>query len=148
MQRFYQEIPLRLQFVPSTLEQKEHLTKAIGKIWDLKIANEFPTLGWITMQDAFTQMQARFEGLDISLKEVLRALKLLFVAGVTPLTFNRLKGVLEVICKRNYQDINLNNSLELLAGQDFIEKPGTQDPVRPEPAYLKYCVSYIQLQFF
>jgi len=113
---------------------------------DLTQVNDFPTPGWITMNDAFRQMELRFSEINPYFRDTLRAMKLLIFAGILPLTQDRIQFVLEGIFHSISGDHNIRTTLEHLADQDYIAKPGAQDPIQPEYAYLLYCVHYVQGQ--
>jgi tetratricopeptide (TPR) repeat protein len=146
VRRFYESIPWKLFLLPLTAEEKGQLARSVGKDWDLTNSDHFPTPGSITMEGPLEAMRVRFRDLDFEpeQRDTLRALKLLDAGGVHPLTHERLSGVLERVFHRRSSLSSLGDRLEGLANRAFLRRPGRQDPVRPEPAYLWHVVTYTE----
>jgi hypothetical protein len=144
--RFYRDmIPLKLKLCPLTAQQKEELARSIGvERWDPQQSEWFPTPGSITMDESMKAMRQRFEhALSPEQQDTLRALQLLAFAGVQPFDHRRLRAVLEHERLFDRRGLHLRDCLTALTQQAFILDPAFQDPVRPEPAYLRDTVTYI-----
>lgn len=140
LDRFYEEIGLKLQLVPLTSQEKERLAHDIGQPWVPGTADLFPTPGSITMAEPLVAMRQRFERLLPEHQDTLQALQLCLAAGVWPFTHRRLKAILGQLFHRPH--LHLGDSLDLLRRQAFLLGPSRQDPIVPEVAYLVYAVSY------
>ena len=141
LRRFYEGIPLKLRLLCTTAEDKERLARSIGRNWDRRTSDLFPTLGSITMAKPLEAMRQRFQALPAEQKDTLRALKLLGAAGILPFTHARLQTVLESLFQRR---LHLGDCLESLTGHAFLRRPARQDPLQPEPAYLLDAVEYTE----
>jgi hypothetical protein len=73
---------------------------------------------------------------------VLRSLKLLAYAGVQPFTHQRIRATVEGLFSR--RDLHLRDCMDVLGEQAFVRRPAPKDPVRPEPAYLRDAVAYVE----
>ena len=139
LRRFYDEIPLKLALLPQSSEEKGVLAKSAGRVnWDEMAADDYPTPGAIVMEDALVFMRGRFDDLPGDRRDVLRAIKLLTEAGVLPLLHRRVRAAAEAVLKRSVP--HLADCLEDLADEAFLHQPGDQDPIVPEPAYLRDSV--------
>jgi tetratricopeptide (TPR) repeat protein len=140
---FYEDIRFKLGLVAATAEDKGQLAESIDEHLDPKESENYPTLGSITMEEPMEAMKLRFKNLlheDSEQAYILRGLKLLAAGGILPLTQDRLQAVLEHIF--GTPTFHLDHRLELLAQQSFL-RSGSQDPIQPEHAYLRYVVTYI-----
>ena len=144
--RFYRErIYSEFELLPLSAGQKEQLAHSIGEEWDQEQSEWYPTPGAITTEEPTRAMRQRFEhALNPEQKDVLRALLLLAFAGVQPYTHSRLSAILADERLFDRTDLHLRDCLTFLAEQAFISRPGPQDPVYPESAYLRDTVSYIE----
>lgn len=143
--RLFDGISLMLWLVAPTAHQKRQLAESIwDKPWDPERSDDYPTLGSIAMAEAMATMRRRFNVLLHEHREqahTLRALKLLVHAGVLPYTHERLRAVLKHEQLFRRRDPPLHQTLENLAGQAFL-RSGSQEPIQPESAYLRYVVTY------
>ncbi|MCH7878199.1 MAG: hypothetical protein IH914_02670 [candidate division Zixibacteria bacterium] len=89
--------------------------------------------GHVTMKDALESMKIKFSKLDDGPKICLAALQLL-VAGVVPLTFNRVTAVMQKVFNRSKVD-SLPEILQVLHDKSFINSED-RDPITPDMAYL------------
>lgn len=141
--RFYEEIPLKLILEPLSAAEKGELARSIGKSWDPLQSDLYPTPGSIAMEDSVSVMRNRFEHtLSSDQKYALRALLLLASAGV-PFTQLRLRLIMEHPNLFRRKNVHIQDCLEALTDQAFLQLPALQDPIRPEPAYLLNAVSYV-----
>jgi tetratricopeptide (TPR) repeat protein len=144
LRRFYEQMfpeDLTLRFLPPTADEKAQLARGIGKAWSVAQSPSFPTLGSITMKEYMEAMRLRFqEDLDPQHRAVLMALKLLDCGGV-PATHPRLNAVLSHIFSSSPSP--LWACLDTLAAYAFLRRPAHQDPLQPEPAYLRDAVAYL-----
>ena len=143
LSRLYENIPHQLALIPATAVEKGDLARGIQKPgWDPDAAEHYPTLGWVTMSQAFTIMKERFWTLSSDQQRVLRALRLLDVAGILPFTHQRVQAACEHVLGTPIP--RLNDCLDVLTDRAFLRRPPDQDPVQPEPAYITLCVPYVE----
>jgi tetratricopeptide (TPR) repeat protein len=142
LHRLFENIHLKLALLPLTTDEKGQLAHGIDMAWDSNLSGLFPTPGAITMAEPLTAMRQRFQDLPPEQKDILRALRLLVTAGILPLTHHRLLATSKHIFKR--QLAHLGDLLDVLVEQAFLLRPARQDPVRPEPAYLLWTVTYTE----
>lgn len=135
-----------LSLTPITEDEKREIADNSGLSLDANRVQNAPTPGWIVMYEARLTMEGRLKGLTPDAKDTLHALKLLRSAGVGPPTHQRVRNVLETIFLNH--DIRLPVALKELAENAFIQFPATQDPMRPQEAYLRYVVSYVEGKHF
>jgi len=144
--RLYEEIPLKLKLAPPTADERGHFARSIGRNWDQRGADQYPTLGSIAMERPMEAMSLRFSNLlreRPDYADALRALKLLTAASVRPLTRRRLEAVLGSVFGRT--EIHLTDCIRALADQSFLREDGSADGVvLPEPAYLRDAVTYTE----
>jgi len=138
---FYDKIPLKLFLVEASAEDKRRLAESVGRGRDAHSWEEFPSLGQIVMEAPMRDMRTRFERLSYEQQDILRGLKLVADAGIPTLTRDRLKAVLENESPFDRQGIHLGDQLRLLVEQSFLQSV-SRDRVQPEPAYLRYVVTY------
>ncbi len=138
----YQKMRLLLSLLPPTQEQKAALVRSLGHQWHAEMAEDFPTLGSIVMEEPLRAMQDRFGALARECRDVLRALKLLASAGVLPFTHARVVATVAYVFRRDAT--RLGDWLDDLAAAAFLARPARQDPIDPEPAYLLGAVQYIE----
>jgi tetratricopeptide (TPR) repeat protein len=136
-----------LWLVSATPKRKRQLAESNrNEPLDPDSSDDYPTLGSIAMETQMNAMRTRFNILSYSHPEqadVLRGLKLLDCAGL-PLTHELLRAVLRHEKLFQYRDPHfLPQSLGALADQEGFLRRGGTDPVRPEPAYLRDCVTYL-----
>jgi DNA-binding HxlR family transcriptional regulator len=139
VKRFYDDIRQKLSLLPPTTHQKGELAESIGMAWEPMESEQYPTLGSITMEEPMTYMRERFRDPPPEQRDALRALKLLHDAGILPLRQERLRAVMARIFQRIPP--HLGDCLHALAEKAFL-RPGNQEPVQPEPAYLSGVVTY------
>jgi tetratricopeptide (TPR) repeat protein len=143
MRRFFEEIPLKLGLVGITVEQKAQLAAAVGDdSWTSAGSDLFPTPGTIAMASALESMRARFRAIPPEHKDLLRAVRLLDVGGVLPYTQSRVKTIWESVFQR--VGSHLGDCVDRLADESFLRRPARQNPVQPEPAYLKFATTYTE----
>lgn len=131
--RFYEDIDLKLVLEPPTENEKSDLALGIGVSWNRDSSDLFPTLGAIVMGPPLQAMRRRYRALSSDGQRVLRAIKLLAYGGIIPITINRVQAVAD---GQTSSSVDLNSALNNLADEAFIRRPGDQDSIRPEPAYL------------
>jgi tetratricopeptide (TPR) repeat protein len=142
LRRFYDGITYKLSLEAVTDDQKNELAESIGKHdWDPAKANEYPTLGWVTMREALAYMAARFWTLSGEQQATLRALRLLSEAGIRPFTHARVHSIVERVFNRTVT--NFNDVLQVLHQRDFIRSAEWQNPIDPQPAYVAHAVTYV-----
>lgn len=142
LKRFYDDIPRKMALLPPTLENKKRIAERIGRKWNHSQGEQYPNPGSIVMAEPMRYMKERFQDLSLrhpEQRDVLRALKLLDHAGILPLTHIRTCAVLEHIFHRN--PTHLGDCLDALSDKAFL-RPGSLDPIQPEPAYLVNVVTY------
>lgn len=142
--RFYGEhIPLKLELRRLRAEEKVHLARSVGKDLSVERSSWYPTPGSIAMEESTEAMRRRFKhALTPEQRDVLRSLKLLAYAGVQPFTHQRIRTTAEGLFSR--RDLHLRNSLDVLGEQALVHRPAPKDLVRPEPAYLRDAVAYVE----
>lgn len=139
LRRFFDQIQLKLSFLPQTPEEKSRLAASAGRAeWEPATADDYPTPGTIVMEDALVFMRQRYETLPGERRDTLRAIKLLTEAGVLPLHHERIAMTLKSVFRRS--EFHLGDCLTGLADDGFLRRPGDQDPVLPESAYLEDVV--------
>jgi tetratricopeptide (TPR) repeat protein len=141
LRRFYEDIPLKLGLVPLTADEKGRLARGVGKTWSDIESEHFPTPGAITMEAPLVFIRERFQSLAPEHKDTLRSAKLLTAAGILPYTHKRLEKIIVSIFRR---DVQLGDSLDVLAAASLVRRPARQDPVQPDAAYLRDAVAYAE----
>ncbi|MBI1731005.1 tetratricopeptide repeat protein [Candidatus Acetothermia bacterium] len=140
LNRLYEDIQLKISLIPMTLTEKRELGIGIGKEVSDQDYDIAPTPGFITETSSLEAMRLRFQKLGIVEADLLRAMKLLVIAGVLPLTHARAKAVFEGIFART--EANIDDLLGKIGNLAFIHGPFVQDPIIPEAAYLKEVVKF------
>ena len=124
-----------MTLLPQSSEEKARVAAGAGKTdWDPGRADEYPTPGTIVMEDALRYMRGRFRDLPGEQQDLLRALQLLALGGVLPLTHQRIEAALSGVFGRAVS--HLGDALAALGERAFIRPPYRQDPVVTDPAYL------------
>jgi hypothetical protein len=93
------------------------------------------------MEEPMRDMKTRFDRLTYEQQDILRGLKLLASAGILTFRLDRLKAVLEDENLFERQVVQLGDQLRSLSAQSFLQSV-SRDRVQPEPAYLRYIVTY------
>ncbi len=104
LERFYEEIDLKLRLIQPTVEDKGRLAESIGEDWDPKKSDDYPTLGSITMERPIDAMALRFNNLlheRPHIADTQRVLKLLSAAGILPFTHRRIEAILRQVFGRH-----------------------------------------------
>jgi tetratricopeptide (TPR) repeat protein len=139
LRRFWEDLEVQLELLAPTAQERHELAAQLRGEADYD-AEAFPTLGSICMEDALRFMAERFLSLEGNERDVLRAIQLLMVAGVIPLTHKRVRRVAEALGGRNVA--HLGDVLDRLAREAFLKTPAL-DPVVPEPAYFRPTASVV-----
>lgn len=132
LQKIYETFDYQLKLKPPQAWQKEKLKTAIGE----SETREFPTLGSICMRKHFKFMRDRFVPMKDLEKDCLRSILLLYAAAITPLSWQRIKAVLEDIFDREVNMAETRDCLNTLSSNGFIISPKDTDPIIPEAAYI------------
>lgn len=136
IRRLYQQIPIKLTLKAPVPEDKRELFQAVfpGKDISEEELRSFPTFGSIVMDDALKFMKDRFERLSNEQQDCLSSMQMLIRGGVLPLTAERVTVILQLVFKRNTE--NLMDYIQELNNQGFLLS-GVKIPIIPEMAYLR-----------
>lgn len=138
LQRLYAAIPMRLALEDPGEEAKRAVAEACGREWHVSDAGQFPTLGAVAIEDYLEAMRGRFDGLTVSQKEVLRAIHLLYVFGLEPITRERLGMALGEVL--GHDTLDITEALQVLRQESFLRSDAGADPIAVEVAYLEAAV--------
>ena len=127
--RFYEMFTYKLSLVPITDDQKREIADESGLPLAPDQIHNRPTPGWVVMDNARNTMEGRFNNLTPEAKDTLYSLILLEVAGVNPLTHQRIEGVLNGVFQRT--NIHLLDILSELFENSFIKSSANSNPVHP-----------------
>ena len=100
----------------------------------------YPTLGAISMANSMEAMRQRFRFLPYAERDVLHAMKILFLAGGISATISRVRLVISSLLRRD--SIELADALSHLEDGGFLKSPHLhEDRIYPEIGYLSAVVA-------
>jgi len=117
---------------PATIEQQQNLAGLLNQAF----SGAVPTLGFISMRDAFELMRKRFDALTAVTQDCFRALQLLAAGGVEPYETPTVHIVVKSIFGRNIDSAAIRDALTQLATHDFIANSSRDPTIHPHTAYL------------
>lgn len=148
LQRFYDEVPLKLSLEVPQVEAKQalfsQLTGGLGGF-----DPDVPTLGMIVLKGRLNDMETRWRELGYDPRGIMQAILLLQTGGVSPFTYQRVKGVLKRPAELGFgfdAHDRFNQGVAVLIDNHFLRASvgGEHDVAEPEPMYLSRVVTYVR----
>lgn len=131
LQRLYEGIANKLRLRPASEEEKGQLKRALNVTSD----RPFPTLGAISMVEAFDVMHGRFATLPLTPRTSFWAIQLLIHFGLDPIRKELLLVVITKVFEHPLAGSALDEALRVLNQNGFVSVRADQQVI-PETAYV------------